>query len=157
MALISKAEVKEYLKLDPASTLEDNMLDLFIAAAQEGMEAKRMRQFEYATATEYVNGEGETTLHLKRFPIWSVEAVYIVHADNDEHKLSPTAYTIDSRRGLLHGYWNKGIQNYKVVYTAGYWTAETDPPEGVERLPATLKLECLEAVAHMYQNRRGSR
>lgn len=154
MALVTKTEVKDYLRLDKYSTAEDAFLDDLIAAAQAEMEVKHGRRLEYQSSiVEKYNGQGEAQLFLKCYPVVSVTQVKV-----DGTVLNSTNYDIDPEKGILYGCWEEGFQNIEVTYSAGYWTDKaTNPPAGVSRLPADIHHECLELIAYLYENRGGRR
>lgn len=151
MALVTKDDVKAFLKLD-SGTAEDTMLDHLIAAATAEMEQIHNRIYEYGTYIETFNG-GEVFLFLKAYPVKTITSVTV-----DGTTLSSDDYKLDSQRGLLQGPWTKGLSNIQVQYDGGFWTdPNTQPPAGVPSLPADLKHECLERVAFLYENRGGYR
>ncbi|MFC7443408.1 hypothetical protein [Laceyella putida] len=153
MAIITKDDLKSYLKLDTTSTAEDGMLDHLIAAAISEMEQAHGRIYEYGDHTETFYSPVEGVLFLSAFPVLSITSVTV-----DETAVSASAYELDAKRGLLRGLFPAGWKKIEVQYKGGYWTdAGTTPPAGVPRLPAAMKQECLERAAYLYQNRRGIR
>ncbi|WP_220184042.1 TVP38/TMEM64 family protein [Thermoactinomyces mirandus] len=79
MTLITKENIKAYLKLT-AGTLEDDMLDHLIAAATSEMKISRYRKFEYGTYTETFPG-GFQCLFLQALP---VKKIHSILADGNE-------------------------------------------------------------------------
>lgn len=153
--MLTKDEVKAYLKLDSTDTSEDSMILTFISAAQEEMQADHGRQLEYRSRTEPINGPGDTLLFLQAFPIAEVASVKV-----NGQTLRDSEYEVDQARGMLKGHWPTGVRNIEVIYKGGYWFDLTTPPPAGENppiLPSDLKLEALEKVAAMYENRRGQR
>lgn len=163
MALVKLQEVKDYLKI--SHTAEDSMLQLFMESAQKELEQKHRRELGYQPErVEYHNGPGDRLLFLKSFPVWSLAKVEAVGAsDGKDQVLSPSQYQLDQEKGMLVGNWLKGVRNYKVTYESGYWDGEGTAPKmkdgvtDVPKCPADLQQECLEIIAYMYENRRGSR
>lgn len=167
--LVTLQEAKEYLKLDPSSTLEDGMLQLFIQTAQEEMEMLHGRKFEFNKVSggavipheETLSGPGDTQLFLKHYPVYRVLEVARISPDGTAEVIPPANYQLDPQRGVLYGQWYSGVQNYRVKYEGGYVTPDRQPPSGLEYepepLPQYLKLECLEKVAYLYENRQGVR
>lgn len=151
MALVTISEVKDFLKLDPNQTLEDNMLQHLINAATAEMERDHDRVLEYTTGrVEIHSGGANTFLFLKAFPIQEITEVKV-------DGVVITDYEVNKERGILKGFWPCGTDNIQVTYSGGFWTDTTPPPSGVQMLPADLKHECLERVAYLYENRRGRR
>lgn len=149
MALITKDDVKAYLKL-ASGTAEDDMLDHLIAAATSEMEIAHHRKFEYGSHTETVEG-GRHTLFLQAIPVQSVTSIM---ADGIELGLS--SLSLNKEQGLLRGYFP--YQEITVTYEGGFWTDPVNPaPDGVPVLPADIKHECLERVAYLYEYRQGRR
>lgn len=167
--LVSLQEVKEYLKLDPSSTLEDGMLELFIQTAQEEMEILHDRKFEFNETQgdtvipheEFLSGPGDTMLFLKHYPVYRVIEVARVYQDQTVEIIPPSNYTLDGEKGVLVGQWYQGTRNYRVKYEGGYTTPDRPAPSGLpytpEALPSHFKMECLEKVAYLYENRQGKR
>jgi hypothetical protein len=152
MALITKEEVKAYLKLDLTSTEEDAMLDHLIAAATAEMERDHRRNYEYGSYLETFNG-GDPSLFLHAYPVHSITSISI-----SGKAISASNYRLDSSRGIVNGSWPKGFNHIEVQYQGGFWTDPSNPaPSGVPLLPADIKHECLERVAYLYENRRGRR
>jgi uncharacterized phiE125 gp8 family phage protein len=154
MALVTIAEVKDFLKLDPNQTLEDAMLTHLINVATAEMERDHDRVLEYTTGrVEVHSGKAGCYLFLKAYPIETITEVLV-----DGVALSNTEYEVNKAQGILKGFWPRGMDNIQVTYNGGYWTDPgTQPPAGVQMLPFDLKHECLERVAYLYENRGGRR
>ncbi|AUS10132.1 hypothetical protein C1X05_15715 [Laceyella sacchari] len=153
-ALVTLQEVKEYLKLDLMSQLEDKVLQHLIAAATAEVEQKHGRGLTYRETVETHSGTGDGKLFLRAYPVVSISSVTVNGAE-----VPPSAYRVEKHTGILHGAWPAGVDNISVSYKAGYWTDFQNPPPSMDipMIPMDLKHECLELVAYLYENRGGVR
>lgn len=149
MALITKDDVKAYLKLY-SGTAEDAMLDHLIEAATSEMEQAHHRKYEYGTHTETLAGR-KRYVFLHAFPVQKIHSVVA-----DGRTLSPSQYDLNRDSGILEGHWP--YEEIVVTYEGGFWTDPENPaPDGVPVLPPDIRHECLERVAYLYQHRQGRR
>lgn len=139
MAWTTLVKVKEYLGI--TDTASDTLLTDLLARLQVAAETYLDRKIEQATYTEQYDGDETDRLITLQWPIISVTSV---HDDQDRAfgaaTLIATAdYVLYKDRGIirLDGLvFSSGIQNIKVVYTAGYATVPADLAQALIELIA---------------------
>jgi hypothetical protein len=104
-------------------------------------------------------------LFLKNKPVWSTVAITLQHRSSIENEdswetIDSEDYFIDyekSKITFVSGIFEKGIQNYRVTYTAGYYIpSEIEYQDGTDDdkdLPYDLELAVLDLVSTMYSER----
>ncbi len=102
-----------------------------IEAASEAVRQWCRRDFVLAARDERYDGDGSTSLMLDRFPVVSIEAIFVGDPDEEE-QLDAASYrfkprTGEVRRASLARSWGsflgdfpEGFQNIRVLYTAGF-------------------------------------
>ncbi|WP_018130709.1 head-tail connector protein [Effusibacillus pohliae] len=138
-ALLTLVEAKDYLKIEPADTTEDALLERLIDRASSMLERKYGRPLKERAFTDDVyNGSGDPYLVLRTYPV-TVTEVKI-----DDVPILSTDYVVQLENGILvrRGIWPEGIGNIKVSFTGGYQT-----------VPDWLNAECLQLVADLYEGR----
>jgi len=143
---------------DTGST-NDNFYRMLIKSASEYMESEIDRKLRPRSYTEYYDGKGTTRIFLNQYPILSTAATITVYDDINRNFTSTYLFDSDdliiySEEGYievapdadLQSVFNKGVQNVKVTYDAGYSQFEVvtgvndeiDFNEGGSELTATL-------------------
>jgi hypothetical protein len=128
MSIVSKADVKLFLFPSGTSTgTDDTLLDKLIACAEADAVAQVGAQIStISTYTEVFDGDGLTgSVMLKTLPVTAINAVYddIARAFTSDSLISAALYAFTSAGVLkLDPGWvfTLGVQNVKVVYSAGY-------------------------------------
>lgn len=124
-----------------------------------------------ATITEVRDGGNKNSINMYRYPVWSVASL-TVDGFSIPASTGPTTFGYNITRGrklsLQNGarptgspavpgggpsYFNRGIQNVTVVYSAGYWLPSMTGtrPSMVQTLPADLRQAVAEWVALRYK------
>lgn len=147
-ALVSPDDVKAFLKI--ASVSEDPIIETFINKASIWANDFTQRLLLSRTLTEYYDGEGETELLLRQYPVTALTNLY----DDPLRAFGAgTAIDIannvvlDGEKGIVR-LWNQavafndGIFNVKVVYTAGYALAS---------VPESIKEAVLLYIGNLYR------
>lgn len=147
-ALVSPDDVKAFLKI--ASESEDPIIETFINKASIWANDFTQRLLLSRTLTEYYDGEGETELLLRQYPVTALTNLY----DDPLRAFGAgTAIDIannvvlDGEKGIVR-LWNQavafndGIFNVKVVYTAGYALAS---------VPESIKEAVLLYIGNLYR------
>jgi len=142
-ALCSLESVKRQLNI--TDTSHDDLLTELINRATARIEGWTLRKLKQRSLTEIYDGPGTAFLRLREFPIVGQPAVYIDANRQfpESSRLRDSDFLIFRESGLLAfvganrliATWPKGLQNTKVVYTAGY-----DP------VPDDLQYACIELV-----------
>jgi len=146
MALITTEELKAVLS-DAQSGDDEALLTLLVDGVWDLWCKETSRKWELGTYTEfYSTPDGdEREVFLQESPVASVTGLYddpdwVFGADT---KVDASEYLIDADRGIILRMYEflPGVNNVKVVYTAGYEAAD---------FPASYKLAILEQAAQDY-------
>lgn len=162
MAVITTAQFKTYAGI--TVTTWDTLLGVLIPACQAEVESYCNRLFDTATYTETFDGDNSGQLQLSNYPITSITSVSYVGPDGTTVAMPSTSYRYEANTGLLtlvpvsyskstaydtmgnplnewtYGpRYNRGFQNYRVVYVGGY-----------SSMPADLQLAMYEYVASKF-------
>lgn len=147
-ALVSTDDAKAFLKIESES--EDPIIEGFINKASIWANDFTQRLLLSRTLTEYYDGEGETELLLRQYPVTALTSLY---DDTLRAFGAGTAIDIannvvlDGEKGIVR-LWNQavafndGIANVKVVYTAGYALAS---------VPESIKEAVLLYIGNLYR------
>lgn len=135
------ANLKSFLNILDA--VNDTILQAIITHVSAEIEALCDRSFHDATYTEYHNGEMESILITRQYPIISITSI---HDDTGREYGSGTlidsgsyAFYEDGRVYLDTLVFSQGIKNVKIVYVAGYAT-----------IPSDLELACIKMCASAF-------
>jgi hypothetical protein len=156
MALCTLDQVKQHFGFGDNAQDEEE-LERLITVAQGLFEQYCGRKFDEATFTEYWNGDGTDLLFVKNYPIISITSI---HDDTGDHTygastlIDPTTYAIinDNHVQMYASLFNKGVNNIKIVYVAGYSdeTVGTHVP-----IPKELRQACIAQVGWMFKQGEG--
>ena len=149
-ALITLADVKDFVGIDVKGSANDAVIVDLIDRVTAGFEKYCDRKFESRTYTERYDGDGSDHLYLKNFPITSVSGIF---DDSDwawaaSTELTSTTYRIEDEIGIVRksGYvFTEGTQNLQATYTGGYSEAT---------MPGDLKQACVDEVSRLFTHRR---
>lgn len=164
--------VKVHIKVD--GTLEDSLLDIYLAAATEQVEDYIQRQLMQATwewqmanwycdpqsiLRHYSNASG-VYLKLTKAPLISVASVKYDDASNVEQTLDTTEYQVDTTSepgrirfiGSLPEVFDKP-NAIRIRYVAGYGASGADVTAQRLLIPSRAKIGILRGVADLYENR----
>lgn len=146
MALVTVEKCREFLNLedDNESSHVEDLID-YVSAF---IETYTRRTFLTATYTEYYDGNGTDTLFLNQRPINSITSIHIDDGRSFDAstQISASAIVSYSEEGYVRldgDYFSRGIQNIKVVYSAGYAQAS---------IPADLQFACIKLVQELYKD-----
>lgn len=122
--LTTVADVIGYINFAQTPSIDEQaLIQRLVTAASDFIQTHLNRAFNSASYTEYRNGTGGVTLVFSDYPVTAVSSVTIdgqvvaLSAD----RIAPGYVFSDSVLYLVGGLkFTKGIQNVKVVYTAGY-------------------------------------
>lgn len=142
-------------QLGITDTSQDTFLEQLVNRSYKILEIYCGRKMKAADYTEYLDGpddESRDTLLLDQFPINSVASLYddLDRAFGSETLVAATDYVIYKERGIVKLFRNesafqKGIQNIKITYNAGYAT-----------IPGDLEDACIQMVEFMFNRARTS-
>lgn len=152
MSLVNLSKYKEYLKITDNTV--DTQLTSLANHVEQRVKSWLNRAIESATFTdEYYNGNGKNYLTLRQFPITAVSAIKVYDGldNNNAETWTTLVQGTDYERKILDleacsvyldGYtFDKGMQNYKITYTAGYAT-----------IPEDIQLACKELLKVTWDN-----
>lgn len=141
IALITSTSMTTILGVTAGSaeaTQVDSMID---SASRLALSVTHRTTLVSTSLTEYYDGDGTDTLHLKA---WPITAVTSIHVDDSTPRDWATDDLIDSDEYLIYendgkvvldgDVFTPGKYNVKVIYTAGYATVPYDLQQAVEDL-----------------------
>lgn len=144
-ALVSLAEAKAFLKIGASS--EDTVIESFINRASTWANDYTGRLLLTRSLTEYYDGDATGTLLLKNYPVTTLTSIHVDEAQQWAawSAIELTDVILDSESGMIKLFnkefaFNSGLQNIRVIYTAGYGT-----------VPEPIKEAVLFYVAHLYR------
>ena len=150
VALVSTTSMNSYLGIASSST-EESECDLLINAAstmaatlcQRGIDENGVSRFLATSRTEYYDGDGSDTLHVKAYPLTLVTTLY-VDPDRDYGSstlVESTDYVTYENEGMIKtdgALLSGGFKSIKLTYTGGYSTVPADLQHAVKELVAFL-------------------
>ncbi len=155
--LTQTADVKEYLNI--TSSTYDALFQKLVYGVTEYLQSYLGgRSLKETTFTEYYDGDGNSTLLLRQYPVSSVTSLSYKSGTNDSPvwNLIPTNnYDTVLASGLIkNATLPVGTQNIKVVYIAGYKIdfANRYTPAS-HTLPHDLWMIATQLVAKVYDTR----
>lgn len=132
--LVSLDDVKAFLKV--TSEDDDAILESFVNLGSAWANAYTERLLRSRVLTEYYDGDGDSELLLRQYPVSALSNLYddVLRAFGAGTAIDIASNVVlDSEKGIIR-LWNQavafnaGIANVKVVYTAGY----TAIPESIK-------------------------
>ena len=133
--LVSMADVKAYLGGDLQSN-DDAVLARLISAASAFLVTACAQPILEQSYSELYDGKGNGRLYLRHTPVMSVTSLSIDGAVVPEAVLpGESGWRLNGNIVLLFGHWfNRGLVNVAVTYSAGYATVPADVAEAVMEL-----------------------
>ena len=131
-ALVTLALAKSYLKIPTAETSKDSLIEFFINAASDYIEAETDRKLKSQSITEYQHGRATNTLLLKQYPVTGITGLYSDQSgkfSGSQETIDPESYVIgDDGNSLIYinNAFQRGYNNLKIVYTAGFAAIPSD-------------------------------
>lgn len=122
-------DVKAWLAISDIDTAADDILSRLISSASLFLTNWLNRQVLSANYTERYNGNGKQFL---RLPAWPITAIASLSSNRNAIPASPDGikdgYVFDDATVYLLGmyYFDKGIRNIFITYTAGYVSVPLD-------------------------------
>lgn len=147
-ALISLADVKDYIGIEVKSSADDAVIVDLIDRMTARFESHCDRNFNARSYTEQYDGEGTKYLFPKNYPIISVSSIF---DDSDwsfaaSTEITSTTYRIQDEICIVRKTGNiftTGTQNLQVTYSGGYTS-----------IPADIKQAAVEEVSRTFDHRR---
>lgn len=136
-ALVTLPEVKDYLKIEQTTVIEDALLERLIDDASSLLEQKYKRPLKARTFTnQFIDATGDKVLILRTYPLISVDSLTY----DDGSVVEADSFVRSNNDGMLYrsGAWGRTL----ITYRAGY-----------ENVPGWLRMECLELIADLYEGR----
>ncbi|WP_340004428.1 phage gp6-like head-tail connector protein [Paenibacillus sp. FSL K6-0276] len=119
-------------------SLEEEMLQIQIAASSQAIENYCKRSFKLQSYTERHSGNSRSSyINLRNYPVKSIEQVVIPGKTVGEYEV------LDEGRVFCPSGWPAGEQNINVTYTAGYVLPGDETEDNPRTLPEVLELACL--------------
>lgn len=131
-ALVTLALAKSFLKIPTAETSKDALVEFFINAASDYIETETDRRLKSQAITEFQHGRQTNIILLKQYPVTAISGLYFDSTgkySGDQETVDVSLYTIgDDSNSLVYtgGYFPRGYNNIKVVYTAGFAAVPSD-------------------------------
>lgn len=150
-ALVSLAQVKEFVLNDSSVTTFDDALMAMINEVSQVSETYCGRKFKERTGlTEYYTPKGGTIISLRNFPVTDTTTFALYDDPNRNYGadtlIAATDYFLDLETGVIHldndGEFSSAPGAGKAVYSAGYAT-----------IPYTLQRACKKWVARIWKER----
>ena len=121
--LATLAELKTYLWI--SWTDQDSILNIFLSWADSFIKTYTSRKLEADDYEEIFDWDGQKYLMLNEYPVNTIDGLYINIWSGENYvweEINNEQYRFDmSIWKLSYIYWfQRGIQNYKVVYNAWY-------------------------------------
>lgn len=155
-ALVTLNEVKEALDISGAD--HDAKLNGYINRATDLIEAYCQRRFlSTVYSNELYSGNGTQFLPLRNYPVstlTSLESMTGDFASPAWDSIDSSSYTLKTEGGKDQGIiymisrFHKGVDNFRVNYTAGYATQDA--------IPNDLREACIELVNYFFSRRRAT-
>jgi hypothetical protein len=146
VALVTTTSMNSYLGI-ASSTTEETECELLNNAAgtlaatltQRGLDGNGVSRLLSTSRTEYFDGDGGNTLHVKAYPITAVTTLYVdpdrdygssTLVYSDDYTYYGPEGTIKTDGAPLSGGW----KSIKLTYTGGYSTIPADLQQAVKEL-----------------------
>ena len=144
-AIITLSDVYEFLSVSGSDddTLYQNLIDRKTMEFENWCGLDSFYVYDY---TEYYDGEGDSYLFVKNFPINSIDEIA---SDSDwvwgtDTVIDSSDYRLVEKNYIAYkSYFNPGLQNIKITYNAGYSV-----------IPLDLKEALVEEVTRVYHRRK---
>ena len=129
-ALTTLAMAKLYLKIPTGETSMDSIVELFVNAASQMIEAETDRKLKAQSITEVHHGRDSNIIMLNEWPVNSITSVSIGSGQSDPPTLlDPSEYAIGDEGNsviLLSMRFPRGYNNVNVTYNGGYAAIPSD-------------------------------
>ena len=144
-ALVSVAEYKSYIGLDPSDgNVRDERLELFVNIASQDIEKYCKRKFRSGSAVEIRDGNGTSVMYVDQSPIVTLsEIAYWYGSNTGFSALSSSDYDWETKDNAGKIYFTDGTEftrgsmNWRLTYTYGY---------DRDDVPSDLKMACFQLV-----------
>jgi hypothetical protein len=151
------------------STTNDTLLTRLILSATDFVKKYTRRDFfRQAYSNEQYHGTGTTKLVLKNYPIDSGETFSLQQrapswtddVNGDWQTIDTDQYIVDYDKGIIHfqGVFAKGILNWRVSYTAGFYVPADnefdDETDDEKDLPMDLEGAIWDLVSAYFNDRK---
>lgn len=143
------ADFKEHLDIDASDTSKDNFLTNILNAAYKAAVNYIGQDLNETEYTEYYDGDGTDSFLLDNYPVTEIASIHddVTRAFDSTTLIAATDYVFYASTGKVRKIqatsgqyitiglvpsplaWQSGVQNIKVVYTAGY----SDVPYDAQR------------------------
>lgn len=130
MALITKTDIKPFLKIDTADY--DALLETIASQASKFIDTRLNRALDSTSYYEIYSGNGETNLILDNYPIISITRISQDISITDRtygDVIDLNNIAVDNESGVLEyvdTVWVKSARSIYIEYTAGYTTYPDD-------------------------------
>jgi hypothetical protein len=147
MALITIADLEEYLQITITGTDDEDKYTFLIGAVQDLADSITFRELESATYTsELYDGNSGSELYLNQYPITDVAEVKygFVWGGSARSEITSDDYLTYAAEGYLAFNFNSvdgGNQIFEITYTAGYTTIT---------IPQDLKMLLMDQIASSF-------
>ena len=170
--LTTRLRLKDFLDISDDTATTNSVLDRLVNLATDWIENYCGRRFQRGSYTEYYDGEGSQELLMRNYPIISGETFTLSmrSAGNNEDSwtsIDSEDYYIDYQAGLIKfptaalggrgRLFIRGAQNYRVLFTSGYYVpSDALYVEGnTASLPGDLEYIAWKLCGAAWSQRRG--
>lgn len=133
-------DVRKYLGLATTFTTDDDFIGTLITSVSAQIESYCDRILAEHTVTEYLDGDGKSVIILSEYPINSITTIHddVDRAYTSSTLIASTDYSYDDNGIVkLDGITTSiGINNIKIIYSAGYKVLPADLAMAVKKLVA---------------------
>lgn len=160
---VSRAEAKEWLRVDIDDTSQDNVIDLLIGAMTDHAENLTGRVFVQRSLEMLLDYFPACDIILPRAPVLTVDYVKYYDSNNALQTLASSVYEYDiyrepaRLRPAFGESWETTYSRLNAVqigFTAGYAVGSpTDAAAYRDAVPVNLKLWMAARIATLYENR----
>lgn len=130
-ALITLEDAKMYLRIGSSDSTYNDIITILINSVSQAIEKFIGRNIIERQYEEVYSGTGVVSINLRQYPVSAISGVWMDATSKFETDslLDPDTYYCNRESGILYrvgGVFDKGANNIKVEYTAGYETVPAD-------------------------------
>lgn len=150
-ALLTLDQAKSWLGLAVDNVEYDFKVEMFVNSASDKIAQFLGYELPLKEYTERIDGNRNTRILLKRFPVESVTSLSIAYDWDFTDVMEPDNYVwnksgvVTLKRSIIP----RGNSNVQVVYNAGYVTPFS-PIQVGETLPSAITMACIEMIKWLW-------
>lgn len=159
MALITRDDIAVEMRLEEEEiyTLKDQ-LDAMCYFAQSAFDELSNRTMEQQQHTEYhtIDSNKVKSIFLQNCPVKEITSIY--HDPDWEYtsddEIESSDYHVNTKSGIVtyDGFFDKGVDSVRVIYTAGYKAFGSTLDTGETALPYVVKQAMVRQACHWFDD-----